>query len=166
MTRWSKCWLHKSHDEVCHGSHHVLGALPSRRIKLEWISWRPRRKKGVFHYSWLLILIAMIGWREPTDSSFIPPIHGCCEAARYASLWHNSIKERQQDTNVCCGVYHMDIEMSLCSLLRISEEIVVKYGPIVAFSATMHHIYLCARLDRSWRWLTLPYHVDDVAINK
>lgn len=60
----------------------------------------------------------------------------------------------------------MDIEMSLRSLPWISEEIVANYSPIAAFWDTMHHIYLHARLDPSWTWLTLPYRVDDEAIDK
>jgi len=64
-----------------------------------------QENKGSFHYSWLLILIALIGWREPVDSAFIDPIPGRYEAARYGSLWHSS--------NVCFVVYHMDIDMSL-----------------------------------------------------
>ena len=32
--------------------------------------------KGIpFHYSWLLVLIALVGWREPTEAQFVdvPP---------------------------------------------------------------------------------------------
>lgn len=125
-----------------------------------------QEKKSPFHYSWMLILIALIGWGEPVDSSFIPPIPGRCEATRYASLWHSSIKERQKDTNVCFVVYHMNIEVSLRSLPRISDEVVAKYGHITTFQATMHHIYLHARLDPSWTWLPLPYRVGDPATDK
>jgi len=56
--------------------------------------------------------------------------------------------------------------MSLHSSPRISDEVVAKYGPIASFRATMHHIYLRARLDPSWTWLPLPYRVDDSTIEK
>lgn len=48
-----------------------------------------QEKRGHFHYSWLLILITLIGWHEPEDSSFIELFPGRYEAARYASLWHS-----------------------------------------------------------------------------
>lgn len=46
-----------------------------------------RERKIPFHYSWLLILIALVGWGELTNSSFVPPIPECCETVCYASLW-------------------------------------------------------------------------------
>jgi hypothetical protein len=39
-----------------------------------------------FHYSWLIILIALAGWQEPKFSSFLDR-KGKCYAARYESLW-------------------------------------------------------------------------------
>ena len=40
-----------------------------------------------FHYSWLMILIALIGWKEPTEAQFIDVPPSMPGAARYASLW-------------------------------------------------------------------------------
>ena len=49
---------------------------------------RDVQEKGrPFHYSWLIVLIALVGWKEPTEAQFstIPPdLPG---AMRYASLW-------------------------------------------------------------------------------
>ena len=49
---------------------------------------RDAQEKGrPFHYSWLLVLIALVGWKEPTEAQFVnvpPKMPG---AARYASLW-------------------------------------------------------------------------------
>jgi hypothetical protein len=39
-----------------------------------------------FHYSWLLILIALVGWKEPKFSSFLDRKGKCC-AVRYETLW-------------------------------------------------------------------------------
>lgn len=63
-------------------------------------------------------------------------------------------------------LYDIIIEVSLWLEPRIYEEIVSKYGHIVAFKADMHHIYVHGRLDASWTWLTLPYWVDDDHIDK
>ena len=46
-----------------------------------------QEKGRAFHYSWLLVLIALVGWREPTEAQFVDvPLH-MPGAARYASLW-------------------------------------------------------------------------------
>jgi hypothetical protein len=37
------------------------------------------------HYSWLIILIALVGWKEPTYSYFCDKV-GQCSATRYTSL--------------------------------------------------------------------------------
>ena len=46
-----------------------------------------QEKGRPFHYSWLIVLISLVGWREPTEAQFVdvpPEIPG---VARYASLW-------------------------------------------------------------------------------
>jgi hypothetical protein len=39
-----------------------------------------------FHYSWLIILIALVGWKEINFSAFLDR-KGKCYATRYDSLW-------------------------------------------------------------------------------
>ena len=40
-----------------------------------------------FHYSWLLVLIALVGWKEPTEEQFVDvPLH-MPGSTKYASLW-------------------------------------------------------------------------------
>ena len=49
---------------------------------------RDAQEKGrTFHYSWLLILIALIGWKEPIEMQFIDVPPSMSGTARYASLW-------------------------------------------------------------------------------
>ena len=45
-----------------------------------------QEKGRPFHYSWLLILIALIGWKEPTEAQFVEAPLGMPDAVRYASL--------------------------------------------------------------------------------
>ena len=48
---------------------------------------RDAQEKGrPFHYSWLLILIALIGWKEPTEAQFVEAPPGMPGVVRYASL--------------------------------------------------------------------------------
>jgi hypothetical protein len=43
-----------------------------------------------FHFSWLLILCAFIGWREPPHTQFPQLKAGECRGARYAHLWESN----------------------------------------------------------------------------
>jgi hypothetical protein len=40
-----------------------------------------------FHYSWLIILIALIGWGEPKYNGFYQRL-GKCHTTKYTNLWH------------------------------------------------------------------------------
>ena len=46
-----------------------------------------QEKGKPFHYSWLLVLIALVGWKEPTEAQFFDVPRHMPGAARYASLW-------------------------------------------------------------------------------
>jgi hypothetical protein len=53
-----------------------------------------------FHYSWLLILIALSTWREENDSHFLGVTEKPCLAVRYQNLWYTTHKTCQMDSNV------------------------------------------------------------------
>ena len=44
-------------------------------------------KGRAFHYSWLLVLIALVGWQDPLKVQFPNAPEIMTGAARYASLW-------------------------------------------------------------------------------
>jgi hypothetical protein len=52
-----------------------------------------------FHYSWLIILIALAGWKEPKFLTFLDRM-GKCYAARYESLWKEKDNKTQQANNM------------------------------------------------------------------
>jgi hypothetical protein len=50
------------------------------------VDYRDAKDNGTeFHYSWLLILIALVGWKEPKLSLFVDK-KGKCYAVRYENL--------------------------------------------------------------------------------
>jgi hypothetical protein len=49
-------------------------------------------KRTKFHYTWLLILIALLAWREPNDTQFFGVKDKPCLDARYHNLWHTTNK--------------------------------------------------------------------------
>lgn len=125
-----------------------------------------QEKGGHFHYLWLLILIALIGWQEPQDSRFVYTFPGGCEAGFYASLWHSSIPKRQQDTNVCFVVYNMNILMGISRLPRLTKEVAAKYNHIAAFKANMHQLFIQARFDPDRKWMPLSFQMEDKEFDK
>ena len=57
---------------------------------------RDAQEKGrPFQYSWLLVLIALVGWKEPTEAQFVDVPPHMPGAARYASLWVSQDKTFQ-----------------------------------------------------------------------
>jgi len=66
-----------------------------------------------FHYSWLLILIAMEAWREPKGVQF-PQLNSAeCHAVRYHNLVHNQNADRQHITNAVFSAYFRQIFLEI-----------------------------------------------------
>jgi hypothetical protein len=49
-----------------------------------------------FHYSFLIILISLVGWQEPKFSAFLDR-KGKCYVARYESLWQAKENKNKQE---------------------------------------------------------------------
>jgi len=101
-----------------------------------------QENRGHFHYSWMLILIAFIGWQKTQDSRFIEQFPDRCEATHYASLWNISKPKQQQEKNVCFIVYNINLSVGIRRMPRISEEIVAKYNHVTTFNGYMHQLFL------------------------
>ena len=49
--------------------------------------------KGIeFHYAWLLILLALLSWRDLNDSNFLGVTKKPCLALQYQNLWYMTHK--------------------------------------------------------------------------
>jgi hypothetical protein len=54
------------------------------------------QEKGTeFHYAWFLILIVLVGWKEPGYYQCMCTSGSSNLAVRYTNLWHSKIKRRQ-----------------------------------------------------------------------
>jgi hypothetical protein len=62
-----------------------------------------------FHYSWLLILIALIGWKEPVYNKYIERI-GKCGTTRYTSLRRTIDPKRKKENNDTFAWYLSEIQ--------------------------------------------------------
>jgi hypothetical protein len=80
-------------------------------------------KKGMkFHYAWLLILIALIGWKEPRYYQHMLTSGKGNLARRYVNLWHMTIEKRQNDSNTKFYVYLENITHLVAHSPCISAE--------------------------------------------
>ena len=85
---------------------------------------RETHEKGrPFHYSWLIILITLVGWQEPTETQFdVVPAH-MPGIARYASMWVSQDKTHQQMKNYVFSFYMMSISYEIINTPRLSNEL-------------------------------------------
>jgi hypothetical protein len=79
-----------------------------------------------FHYSWLPILIALMGWQEPTHTVFLPRTYKC-GATRYTSLRSTTDPNEKKFNNDMFAQYLIEIENKLADTWRISPETVQEF---------------------------------------
>jgi hypothetical protein len=76
-----------------------------------------------FHYSWLLILIALVGWKDPKYNVFCHRIKKC-RTKQYEKLWHTSFaKERKTNSNIF-ATYFKEILEKVAKTWRIPPKVV------------------------------------------
>jgi hypothetical protein len=95
-----------------------------------------------FHYAWLLILIALVEWKEPGYYQHMRTSNKGNLAGIYDNLWNTMIKRRQKNTNATFYVYLENITHLISHTSCISTETVETYKEITRFKADMHHMYV------------------------
>ena len=110
---------------------------------------RDVQEKGIpFHYSLLIVLIALVGWKEPTEVHFVAVPPNMPSAARYASLWVSKDKASRQMTNYVFSFYMMSISYETVKTPRLSNELFSQYDGVANFRADMHNVFIQARADK------------------
>jgi hypothetical protein len=111
-----------------------------------------------FHYSWLLILIGLIGWKEPVYSKYLER-PGKCGTTRYISL-RSSADPKRKKTNTDIFVrYFTEIQDLIADTWHISPETVQEFGQVANFRETRHSLWLQEKRDKAKEWLQLNYCV-------
>jgi hypothetical protein len=105
-----------------------------------------------FHYLWLLILIALMEWHEPTYMMFMPRT-GKCGTTCYTSLRSTTDPKVKKFNNNMFTQYLTNIQNSLVDTWRISPETVKEYGQIENFWASRHNMWLQEKKDPTKEWL-------------
>jgi hypothetical protein len=94
-----------------------------------------------FHYSWLIILIAIMGWKETNYAFFTTrpkPKHG----ARYLSIGAAlDTKNRRINAVIFKGYLH-DLQETIAKIWRITPQDGKNYQGIANFKATRHEMWI------------------------
>ena len=106
-----------------------------------------------------MTLIALIGWKEPTEAQFIDVPPSMSGAARYASLWVSQDKASQQMTNTVFAFYAMSISYEIVKNPRLSNELFSQYDGVANFRADMHNVLIQDQVDQNKACWKLPYVV-------
>jgi hypothetical protein len=88
-----------------------------------------------FHYSWLIMLIAFMGWREPRYVTFgtrPKPNQG----ARYLLLKATSDARHKRMNGSIFEGYLRDLQEAINNMWRITPQVVAQYRDIANFKAT------------------------------
>jgi hypothetical protein len=99
-----------------------------------------------FHYSWLITLIALMGWKEPRYVvlySRPKPNKG----VRYLLLRARLEARRKKANGAIFEGYLRDLQESISKMWRITLETVTRYGAIDKFQATRHEMWIQVRKD-------------------
>ena len=122
---------------------------------------RDAQEKGrPFHYSLLIVLIALVGWREPTEAQFVDVPPHMPGAARYASLWVSQDKGLQQMMNYVFAFYSMSISYEILKTPQLSNELFSQYAGVANLKADMHNVFIQAHADDKHACWKLPYVVN------
>jgi hypothetical protein len=94
-----------------------------------------------FHYSWFLILIALMGWHEPTYKCSLTRTRKCGTTC-YTSLQSTADPKVKKVNNDMFVQYLIEIQNNVEDTWRISPETVHEYGQIVNVCASCHNIWI------------------------
>jgi hypothetical protein len=105
-----------------------------------------------FHYSWLIILIALIGWKEPPYYHFCERI-GYFRTNLYTSLGRNSDPKHKSANIGTFARYFRKIHESIANSWRITPDVVMQFRDIANIKVSRHNMWIKAWRDPGKEWL-------------
>lgn len=73
-------------------------------------------------YSWLLIIIVFVGWKEPRDSQFLTILTDF-RGVRYANLWASRNPEHENLSNMVFYTYYQMLCEAIQKMPHITNEV-------------------------------------------
>jgi hypothetical protein len=93
------------------------------------------------HYLWLLIIIALVGWRHPKYTVFFQRIENCC-TTHYETLWHTSITKERKTNSSIFVTYFEEIHEKVVETWRIPPEVVEEHKDIPNFQVSRNNVWI------------------------
>jgi hypothetical protein len=123
-----KCWKEEAPTGFI-----AVAAQITKGVMFSWapyllnqflVDFRDAQDNGTeFHYSWMIILIALAGCQEPKFSVFLDR-KGKFYASRYESLWQAKDNKTQQENNIVFAMLLEEIQQRKSNVWRIPIELV------------------------------------------
>jgi hypothetical protein len=111
-----------------------------------------------FHYAWLIILIALVGWGEPKYNGFYPR-PGKCRTTKYTTLRHTSDAKQRKENSSIFSMYFDEMKENIANTWRIPPEVVEEHQGVENFKASRHNMWIKAKRDPKKNWLQMRYCV-------
>ena len=132
---------HYIHRIVCSGSSNELFTL-----FVEWVDGGPGTSTWEgkeFTYSWILILIALVGWMKPPHyQGMRTKISIVCRGAGYKKLWALNDKERKTNINTQFYIYLDVLRVEAINISHLTEEAITEVSKnCKAVDRASRHIY-------------------------
>jgi hypothetical protein len=109
------------------------------------VFWRIGRMHGdlgyKFHYSWLIILISLVGWGEPKYNAFYQRI-GKSRATKYTTLWYTSDPKKRKEISIIFSMLFDEMQEKLANTWRIPPKVVKEHQIIDKFQASRHNMWI------------------------
>ena len=86
-----------------------------------------------FHYVWLLILIGLVGWKEPKQGIFLNT-NLSFRGARYVNPWVTLDAARQESNNTVFYYYYDQLCKAINSSLHLTRKVTNTYGKLMRFA--------------------------------
>jgi hypothetical protein len=111
-----------------------------------------------FHYSWLLILIGLIGWKELVYNKYMERPRKC-GSTRYVSLRSSTDPKRKNTNTNIFARYFAKMQDLIVDTWHIIPETVQEFGQVSNFRGTRHSLWMQKKRDKAKEWLQINYFI-------
>lgn len=108
------------------------------------------------HYSWMLVLLTFVMWKETKHNTFLP-VWNDCRGVRYVNLWATADSDRQRLNNMVFYTYYQQLCVLIADKLRITKQVTDLYNKKVKFTMDLHRIYIKPRGVKRVDWYNDAY---------
>jgi hypothetical protein len=124
------------------------------------IDFKDAQEVGMeFQYSWLITLIAFIGWKESDHVTFCTtPQPG---GARYRVMKSVPLANHKKENGIIFEAYLREMQEEINRAWRITPKVVTQFGGIANFWARQKSMWIQPRQDPHKQWIQMRYCITE-----